>query len=115
MSENSPSTDESLEETEAAELAETKSASTAILVGVSLGILAGVAIALALRPPARRATLARSLHGSGERLAELLDSAAAEIRKPLARTRALASDARSQASKAIGRIAARKKNCCFWS
>jgi hypothetical protein len=117
MSEPSSSlpADETLDETEAAEAAGSRSGATALLVGVSLGILAGVALVIALRPPARRARIAQTLHDSGERLAEILDSAAGEIRKPLERTRALAADARVQASKAISRIAARKKGCCFWS
>lgn len=108
--------DENIEDEELAVETERKCPATAILVGISLGILAGTAIAIALRPPSRRAAIARSLQGSSERLAELLESAAAEVRKPLERTRALAADAGSQASRAIARLADRKKKkCCFWS
>jgi hypothetical protein len=114
---NLPDTDETLEGAEIAAEPERKCPVTAILVGVTLGVLAGTAIAIALRPPARRAALARSIQGSGERLAELLDTAASELRKPLDRTCALAADARSQAAKAIGRLAEgkKKRGCCLWS
>lgn len=91
---------------------------TKILVGVSIGLLAGTAIAIALRPQSRREALARSLRESGEHFADLLENAAAEVRKPLERGYALAaeaaSDAYDKAEEAIGKFKKDKNQLCFW-